>query len=88
MRAAGTEASAAISKSFNADFTAIKGDLNSLDAEFKKIWKGFGSEAEDAGDRMRRTLSTASIAGESGKPTVAAFDDDARGARRPARSRT
>jgi hypothetical protein len=75
MRAAGTEASAAISKSFNADFTAIKGDLNSLDQNFKDVFKTIVDGSKDAGDRMRDALHPPEAPGGAERPTAPAIDD-------------
>ena len=56
IRAAGTEASADIKKAFHADFAGIKGDLNSLDEDFKDVFKTIVDGSRDAGDRMRDAL--------------------------------
>ena len=74
IRAAGTEASAEMHKAFSADFAGIKGDLNSLDQDFKDVFKTVIDGSKDAGDRMRDALHPPTVEGPE-KPAAAAIDD-------------
>jgi hypothetical protein len=74
IRAAGTEASADIKKAFSADFAGIKGDLASLDQDFKDVFKTVVDGSRDAGDRMRDALHPPVPEGPE-RPAAPAIDD-------------
>ena len=76
IRAAGTEASTEISKAFHADFAAIKGDLASLDQDFKDVFKTIVDGSKDAGDRMRDALHPPTPEAPGGPLAAAPAIDD------------
>jgi len=57
MKAASAEANAKVAADFAGMTKDVAADLNQLDAEFKKIWKGFGDEAEDAAKRANDAVA-------------------------------
>ena len=78
IRAAAAETGAAMKQSFNADFTSIKGDLASLDQDFKDVFKTIVEGSRDTGDRMRDALTPPTVeapGGAGAKPAAPAIDD-------------
>jgi phage-related protein len=72
MAAASAEANAKVKKDFEDMTTDVLKNGEILGEEFRKIWKGFGDEAEDAATRAKNAVGGVSAEG-GGKPTAPAM---------------
>ena len=73
MAAASAEANAKVKKDFEDMTTDVVKNGEILGEEFRKVWKGFGDEAEEATNRAKTAVSGVTAEG-AGKPAVPEID--------------